>query len=430
MRKALPLLVSYLCGASLLLACEPIKAPALDGGAGSATDGGVGIDAAANSALCGNGQPDPGESCDDGNKNAGDGCSTVCLNEGDFCSPGRVGNIHFIGALGGRMVAEGNLVYLAGHRSVGNPFFRVLNVSDPSSVGEESFFRHTAYPSSRTHGLIKRGNLVWLAGQDPGITALKVDNPMQVSLGDSRLNPASDGHLARLGENHLLVSQSVSDRPAIYDISTGTPVFVGVLGDSGDEYYNVGSSGTHAFASTFSNSIDVYDSASNPAGAQVVGRYVHAVAWNSTSAVEKIVAEGNLVAVAVKGSAGGVHLIDVGIPSAPVFKATIDEQVDDLALVGRYLFVPGVDGLRVYDVLDPGNPTPAGSIVDFSFDASSVAISGNRAYAVAEDKMMIVEGLPGICQARCGNTQREYPELCDDGNLDDGDGCSADCLGN
>lgn len=81
----------------------------------------------------------------------------------------------------------------------------------------------------------------------------------------------------------------------------------------------------------------------------------------------------------------------------------------------------------VYDISAPANPVTAGSILNFTFDASAIAVDGNRAYAISENDLMIVEGLPGICQPICGNNAQEYTEACDDGNRVDGDGCSADC---
>ena len=57
-------------------------------------------------------------------------------------------------------------------------------------------------------------------------------------------------------------------------------------------------------------------------------------------------------------------------------------------------------------------------------------VSGDYLF-VADDaggSLEVYEGLPGICESSCGNTQIEYPEACDDGNHDNGDGCAADCL--
>tara|TARA_R110002073_G_scaffold245044_5_gene407485 strand:- start:11692 stop:12237 length:546 start_codon:yes stop_codon:yes gene_type:complete len=145
--------------------------------------------------------------------------------------------------------------------------------------------------------------------------------------------------------------------------------------------------------------------------------------------VSKIEASGDLLAIAVRGPGAGegIHLIDVGNPSAPNLRSTLPERAEDMILQGNFLFVPNKDGLRVCDVSEPADAVVVGSIVEFDFFASSVAVDGANAFLIGEEKLMTIEGLPGICEPLCGNNQREYPEACDDGNRDDGDDCSADC---
>lgn len=424
-RACFPILSSLL-GTLLLAGCGTVSV--VDSDASPLPDADLNTpDGGANPALCGNNMPDLGETCDDGNKNSGDGCSEACLDEANFCDPKAVGNIYSMSNDGGRMVAEGDYLYLSAAPFISAPTFRVLDVSNPNSVSEVSSFQHDDRPNARVGGLIKRGNRIWLAGNDPGLTSIDVTDPTNAQLGGLDLNPSTDGHIARIGENFIFVSHSVSERPQIHDITTQTPISLVTLGDAGDVYYNVGASDTLAFASTSSNSVDIFSGTDNPVTATVAGRYEHATPWNSSSAVAKILATDNILILAVTGTAGGIHLVDIGIPSAPVFISTIPETPTDIAVIGNYIYVPRSDGLRVYDISDPANPVTAGSILNFTFDASAIAVDGNRAYAISENDLMIVEGLPGICQPICGNNAQEYTEACDDGNRVDGDGCSADC---
>tara|TARA_R110002096_G_scaffold77896_12_gene183520 strand:+ start:17713 stop:19005 length:1293 start_codon:yes stop_codon:yes gene_type:complete len=419
--------------AILLLGCDTLSVPG-GGDSGPVFDGGSDdSDAAIGGPLCGNDEMDPGEACDDGNLVSGDGCSKVCLDENAVCVPAQLGTIFTLGSQAGRMVADAGLLYVAGAPFLNNPRMRILDVSVPGSTAELSGYQHPPKdsPNSRTLGIAKRDDRIWLVGTDPGIVSIDVSAPTAPALDYRRLNPRSDGHLVRLGDNHLLVSQSVAETPVVYDISSGTAAFTTTLGNSGDVYYNVGASGTLAFASTFNNTVDIFGGIDNPGvSTTTVGRYTHPDAWNSSAAVRKIESDGDLMAFAVRGgAAGGIHLVDVGNPSGPVLRATIAEEPDDMMLQGSFLFVPSKDGLRVYDVSNPADPIVAGSIVEFDFNSVSVAIDGALAYMAGEDKLMTIEGLPGLCQPICGNNQREYPEACDDGNRDDGDACNADCSG-
>ncbi len=436
MHRSAPLLLSLIVASLAFAGCDPVTAPARDGGQSDADPNTPDADpsapdAGSNPALCGNGDPDTGESCDDGNNTSGDGCSAVCLSETQNCTPTKVGPSYPLGADGGRMIAEGNFLYVTGSPNIANPVFRVLDVANPASIGEKSFFNHDAgdYPNSRVGDLVKSGNRVWLVGSDPAITSLNLLADGANALGKIKLNPSTDGHAARAGANHIIVAQNAGDSGgAIFEVSTTTAVGKGNLGST--IHYNVGASSTLMFGSTSGGNIEVFSSASNPESTGIQGVYTHATAWTTASAVREILSDGDLMVFSSTGDGGGIHIVDVGIPSTPQHKATIAGTPNDIALVGKYLYVPRNNGVQVYDLGDPINPALAGSFVQTGFVTNNLAVDGDRVYLLAESALIVVTGLPGTCTATCGNNTREYPEACDDGNHDGGDGCNATCSGN
>ncbi len=405
----------------LLLACEPVKAPITDGGGG---DGNSDIDAPV--VACGNDDVETGETCDDGNTESGDGCSSVCLDETAVCIPTILTPSYPTGQ-GGRMVVDGDILYMAGHRGIQQPTMRLLDVADPTNISQVGSFQLSEYPVGRTHGIVKRDNLIVLAGQEPGLVVVNVANPEAPVEGGVLLNPPSDGHLALLPDGRLLVAQSDGETPTIYTFTSSAFTSIGSIGNSGTVYYNVGASETYTFASTSNGQIDIMGPDGSAVGFARVGTYVHSDPWNAGLAVQKIVARGDLMVFSVKGMASGTYIIDVGIPSAPTLVASLAENSADLLLHGDYLYLPIADGLRVYDISTPSTPVLAGSVIETAVGAESVATDGTHMFIGGESKLLTAVGLPGMCDAQCGNSQREYPEACDDGNREDGDGCSADC---
>jgi len=123
----------------------------------------------------------------------------------------------------------------------------------------------------------------------------------------------------------------------------------------------------------------------------------------------------------------GVEVVDYSQPDLP---QVIDgdypnEFFSDAALIGNYLYLPVTNGLEVYDVADPTAPILAGSYLQIEAYTSGFALDAPYAYISTDDGLRIVEELPGLCEARCGNNVQEYPEPCDDGNLVADDGCDA-----
>jgi cysteine-rich repeat protein len=328
------------------------------------------------------------------------------------------------------MVAEGNYLYVAPDPGITNPIFRILDVANPANgIGSAFFFQHADHPQARVGDLVKRGNRIWLVGSDPGLTSIDVSDPPNAFLGTIEF-PGNDGIAARAGADHIVVSRQQADSGgALYNIAGDAAGFKGSI--STTIHYNVGASSTLMFGSDFSNRIEIFSPAANPESANIVGSYVHAIPWGSSNGVRDIVSDGSILAFSTVGATGGagVHVVDVGIPSSPQFRNTISGTPNDLAILGKFLFVPN-GGVHVYDLSDPANPVLAGSFIESGVNFDNIAVDGDRLYASEGQDLFVITGLPGTCDAICGNNHREYPEGCDDGNRDDGDGCDADCFQN
>lgn len=148
-------------------------------------------------------------------------------------------------------------------------------------------------------------------------------------------------------------------------------------------------------------------------------------AWDTTV---RSLANEDTVVLATVGA--GVGIVDYSIPSNPIVAGMINPQSSprDLALRDDFVYVPVQNGLEVYDISNPAEPIRAGAYLELSVYGISLALSDEHVYLGTESGIRVLEDMPGFCEARCGNNTPEYPEGCDDGNLVDGDGCSAACL--
>ena len=135
-----------------------------------------------------------------------------------------------------------------------------------------------------------------------------------------------------------------------------------------------------------------------------------------------------LVIDGVQRRYGGLVAVDYSQPDFPQIVDGDYGPVDfhsDLALRDNFLYLPVSNGVNVYDVTDPADPIQAGTYLQIEAFPTAVAIDPPYLYLSTEDGLRIIEDLPGLCDARCGNAFVEYPEQCDDGNLDPDDGCDA-----
>jgi len=99
-----------------------------------------------------------------------------------------------------------------------------------------------------------------------------------------------------------------------------------------------------------------------------------------------IAVSGHYAYVGGGGEEGSLHIYDFSNPTAPVkMSSTNSSYVTGIAVRGSYAYLAcGYDGLRIYDVSNPANPSNIGHAIKLfdgtNADSSAVALSGNYAY--------------------------------------------------
>lgn len=125
-----------------------------------------------------------------------------------------------------------------------------------------------------------------------------------------------------------------------------------------------------------------------------------------------------------------IGLTVISLATGDRWESSADLGLNVRVREGKAYVLHGNDGLSVWDVSTPlapekiGEYANAGTLYDFALDGTSV-IAAHGSYG-----MTVLGPLPGTCAPVCGNGgEPEYGEVCDDGNLADGDGCNAECSG-
>jgi cysteine-rich repeat protein len=384
---------------------------------------------------CGNDVLEGDEECDDGDRDSADGCSRACLDENDFCQPGQ-----YVGGFSepsvGRMVVEGDRLYYLSGSGASPADLTIVDVSSPGGPMQLGTWTINPedYPNWEPIGLGIYGDAAWIGGINPEYLALDVSDPsapVPVVFGGPN---DSDGHLV-IRDHFLYLSQSVGETVRILDITDpSSPQPSGSLGTLDNIPTNIGlagPSGSIAATSQFGDVIDLWNI--DMAGHPLVGQFSAPDSWGSTL---RIVGNERSVFVGTDktgSTTGGIVVIDIENPNLPVEAsrigtgATGEFAYGDLAVRGDYLYVPHRDGLQVWDVSDLEQPVLAGGFLQVSSYGYAVTLDDRYAYLANDDGIRIIAGLPGLCAARCGNLHVEWPEACDDGNLEGGDGCDAAC---
>ena len=115
--------------------------------------------------------------------------------------------------------------------------------------------------------------------------------------------------------------------------------------------------------------------------------YLHWVGGVDTPNPALDVAVSGSYAYVAEGSAGGLRVIDITSPSAPVILGGVDTpgSARDVAVSGDYAYVADdSSGLQVIDITNPTGPMIVGS-VDTPGHAYGVAVAGNYAYVTDTD---------------------------------------------
>jgi cysteine-rich repeat protein len=144
----------------------------------------------------------------------------------------------------------------------------------------------------------------------------------------------------------------------------------------------------------------------------------------------RVTDDGNYV---VNEAGGGVGIYDVSdatqpayVTVAPIPQANVFSR--NVATRGTFVYVTTSNG-RVFtmDISDPNTPVDAANVNVGDTAATDVHPGQDYLYVLENGTVHLLADLPGYCDAVCGNGVMEYPELCDDGDLESGDECDADC---
>lgn len=373
-------------------------------------------------AACGDGTTDDGEECDDGDLESGDGCSAACLDETNFCDP------RLVGALGGnstvlRLAVSGDVLFA---RMIGGATrIESVDVSDPENPSLISTFAPNPedYPNWDPLDILVEGTHLWTSGNNPEFISVDVSDPADMMLDFIAGPNFSDGHIAILGDR-LYEAHSVGEQLRGWNISDpSSPMQLASIGNPSRVFDDVAGFGDRVIALN-GGQLEIWD-VSLPAVPVFEGDLLGG-SWGGT---RRTVANDDTVAIAA-GSNPEVTLVDYSNPNAPAVAGTLDEDgaVADLGIRDDFLYVPITNGLRVYDVSNPDDPVQAGSYLEIEVYGTAIGLGDDHVFLGTESGLRILADMPGFCDPRCGNSTVEYPEECDDGNLDDGDGCSSTCL--
>jgi cysteine-rich repeat protein len=370
-------------------------------------------------AGCGNGELDTNEGCDDGNTESGDGCSAACQDEALFCDPRVVGTYAPIDPLT-VVTGAGEFPVVADDYAPG-PAITLLDISDPS----EPLFQ-SAINLGVNHavlGLVATSDSVFGVG-DPLVTALSItDGSLAL---ESQLDaPTNYPSEAALQGTTLFIANDENTR--IVDVANPdamvlTGAGLGVGGVMFPSYDGVAAAGGNAYVSV-NGTLGAFDT-TDPLSPVLV----------STT---DIAGGGGLVASDDAGfiyyaGGDGIAIVDVSDPTDPVPMGTgaVDGNVfvRDVATRGNFVYAGTSNGNIV--TFDAGLPAMPISVSELDIGADpAVSIHAGEAhlYVILGGVLHLVADLPGYCDATCGNGVTEYPELCDDGDLESGDECDADC---
>lgn len=300
-------------------------------------------------------------------------------------------------------------VALSGHYlfvADGNEGLQVVDVSTPSSP---AIVGALDTPGS-AEGITLFGGLVCIADGGAGIHLVDVSTPESPTLVGSVDTPGTATDVGTTGD--LLV---VADGGGIQIVDPSNPTQPELRAnlESPGDAAGVFVSGHHAFIADGAEGLQVgYVSDFLPFVGEVqVQNYAYRVAANENYAFVGTYAPvhgpatlhgvdisdpehptilwttypGDVSAVAAAGNyiyiqSGGLLIMDVTVPDAPVVRGTLSGSGSDLEVVGSYVFIAS-GGLRIVDVTDPDLPVGISALtLPTSGRIKGLAVDGNVAY--------------------------------------------------
>jgi hypothetical protein len=91
--------------------------------------------------------------------------------------------------------------------------------------------------------------------------------------------------------------------------------------------------------------------------------------------------------------AGGVHIVDVSIPTAPREIGFYNTSASGLAVVNNKVYLASYDGLRILDVSDPTAPVELGFCAITQVTSKDVVVRGDKAYMATASTISWTGGL-------------------------------------
>lgn len=368
---------------------------------------------------CGNDMVEDGEGCDDGNTASGDGCSAACQDESLFCDPRIIGTYDNLFDPLAHLSAAGSFVAVADGGFTA-PVVALIDISDPT---EPLFQTGVNVNGAQFIDLIGRSDRVFAVG-DPLVTAFDISDPDAMTITQQIDGSNQFGFQAGLVGGTLYIADDSTTRVVnvtdIHNMSLtgGSLNLMGVMFPS---YDGVAAAGTRAFVSV--SPLGVFD-ITNPTTPVLQGTVT--IDGGGTLRASD---DGNFVYF---HTGDGFGIVDATDATDPVQLSTVAVQNNvasrDHAVRGSFVYVAGSNGkIFTYDATDPAAPVQANQLDVGDGPAVRVEPGDDFLYVLHGGTLHLAADLPGYCAPTCGNGVTEWPELCDDGDLESGDDCDADC---
>lgn len=359
--------------------------------------------------VCGDGTVQTGEECDDGDMTAGDGCDGTCQLEGDYCPEAEPNNS--IATATQITTCTGGYGQISVVADV--DYFRVPVTVDGSNIRVEVVdVTGTGCPTSFDS---------FIALYSPGGAELGTDDDSGPAGGCSLIDPATASFATNLAPGDYYVSveeyfNDETDAPYVVLISVLAPGCGDAILQSGEEC----------------DDGNVVDGDGCDSGCVVEGNYCGELEPNGTT----------MAATPLAGCIGGFGAIqpvdDRDFFSIDVTVASSSIRIETTGTNGTtcsnldtvvHLYDPaGVElGSDDQDGIDPGCSliTPTTDVFARNLAVGTYFISVNESGNNATTGAWLLDvqvNPPG-----CGDGVAQPAEECDDGNLTNGDGCSATC---
>jgi hypothetical protein len=287
---------------------------------------------------------------------------------------------------------SGNYAYVADF-SMGLIIYDISNLSSPVRIGR--------YPTtSNAYSVKVSGNYAYLCADLAGIIILDITNPSAPVLVGSYDTPNEALDVEKSG-NYLFVADNFAGLLVLDITNPALPTLAATL-PMPDRAARVTLSGTRLYIGGRSSGMVIVD-VTTPTAPVLKSTY-------PAGDPRFVVAKDNYAYIPTF-TGSSLAIVNVTNPSAPTFVNSI--YVADAytaVIVGDYIFVARASsvsssgpGIQVFNIVDPPNTVPAGSMSDYYPNATRIAIQGSTlAIANANSVSFATFSLP-CCVGTTGN---------------------------